>query len=287
MASTNPVAPWIRALRWFDDGVQRAFQIHEAVRDEIFLAFTPPVERPRVTGLAYSENPVRYVPGGTHFDGGLFDWERAAIPLLGLGATSRLLIAGAGGGRELTGFAPLVGEVVAFEPSAPLCETAAQVGRRLGNVAVHLGSYQDFLDAANGRGGPLAGALGPYDAAVLGRNSLGHLTDSADRLAVLKALRKTSPAARVLATVTMRRGAEDIGQSPRVRRILRRAFGTLGGQRVDDGLRYVRTRGFLHQFTYDEIAELATRAGYSVVSRETWPLALRQDRPTGYFVLAP
>jgi hypothetical protein len=91
----------------------------------------------------------------------------------------------------------------------------------------------------------------------------------------------------VLATVTMRRGAEDIGQSPRVRRILRRAFGTLGGRRVDDGLRYVRTRGFLHQFTYDEIAELAARAGYSIVSRETWPLALRQDRPTGYFVLAP
>ncbi len=268
-----------------DRQIVRAFRLHEAVRDEILFAFVPEERRGEVTRLAYDRLPANYGPGGRGFEGGLLPWEVASLELMNVRRGSRVLVGGVGGGRELSGLCEMGCRIVAFDPSPALTDAASRVGERLG-IPVYRASYEDFVEAEARRDGPLARLLGPHDAVVLGRGSFGHLTHDAQQLALLRALRRSSPEAPVLLSFETR-SADDQGESLTVRRALRAVFGRVGGQPVPAGLRYDTRRGFVYQFTEPELLDLSRRAGYRVAVFERSPYALRGGRPPAHAVLVP
>jgi hypothetical protein len=286
-AKDRAVARWVKTVRFVDRQVTRAYQLHAVLRDELLFAYTPPAHRTDVTALAYSGGPALYGPGSRHFESGLLEWERTALALMNVGPRSRVLIGGIGGGRELPEVARMASHVVAFEPSAALYEFARGAAEALPNVAVHHASYDDLVDAVAGRGGPLEGALGPYDAVILGRGSFGHVTDETAQLALLNALRESSPDAPVLLSVTLRRAPGDLGNSVGARRALRGVLGRLGGRPVRPGLRYEDRCGFLYRFTEAEIRELSQQTRYRVGELALSPYALRGGSAPAHAVLFP
>src|SRR4051794_9728091 len=96
------------AHRYFDKARSRA--VVRWASEDVLEAFN---------ALAY-ESDKAYVPGTRKFRHHLFAWETAAIGRFFPPAPARLLIGGAGGGREAFALAERGYEVVAFEPAAGL-----------------------------------------------------------------------------------------------------------------------------------------------------------------------
>jgi len=276
-------------LHFVDRQVTRAYRIHEVVRDELLLAFTTSSHRSRLTMLAYGAAPAVYGPGGRHFDPGLFDWEESALGFMKVGKESRVLVGGIGGGRELPALAQRAGVVVAFEPSGALLELARRVAEPFENVSLYQGTYEDFVTAVRERRGPLAALCGPYDAIILGRGSFAHVTDESEHRAVLGALRSSSPRAPILVSFAVRPASRyERSLSTRARRELRGVLTRLGGRNVGPGLRYEVRRGFIYDFSEEEMRALADGAGYRVHEFGFSPYALRGGgRPPAHALLVP
>src|SRR5450432_8359 len=117
---------WARALRGLDRVAWYAYQGHQIARDELLFAWLKPELRSKLTVLAY-DDMSSYLPGGTTFEEGLFGWERSLFAEACIPKTGRVLLAAAGGGRELKALLEAGYSVTAFEPNPRLFEGAQQV----------------------------------------------------------------------------------------------------------------------------------------------------------------
>ena len=122
-ASPEPSPPlWARALLALDRTAARGAALRQEMRDELLWAWTTPSDRDAVTLSTYASD-ARYVQGGQFFERGLFPWETDVLAFLRLPSGSRVLVGGAGGGRETWALAR-AGFVTAFEPCAQLADAA-------------------------------------------------------------------------------------------------------------------------------------------------------------------
>ncbi|MEZ4405705.1 MAG: class I SAM-dependent methyltransferase [Polyangiales bacterium] len=155
----------------------------------------PTQTREAITARVFAAEDT-YAPGGPTYEQGLFAWERAALAHASVPASGRVLLGGAGGGRELKALAAMGYEVVAFEPSDGLVDALTAVAREVGATALQ-GSYRDLARAKDGVGLAVLSEQ-RFDLVVLGWASFAHLTDDDDRRALFVALRALAPDAPVL-----------------------------------------------------------------------------------------
>jgi len=270
MNSDQPPA-WVRSLLALDRAVDIAARAEEMVRDELLEALVPAAQRDRVTRWIYSRQPT-YLPGGTRFETGLFDWEAAAIGSAPFPPRGRVLVGAAGAGREARALLQRGYSVVAFEPCAPFVEAARSV-RELGEASFTLASYQDLIAALDGAG-PLAEVVrgAPFDAVVLGWASLSHVLEESDRTALLRAVRRLAPDAPLLTSFLLAHPVNSQGPLERARARLRSALAFAGTQR-DPGLSFQSRSGFAHLFADGEIDRLAADTGYEVARFVAMPHA--------------
>lgn len=276
MSKTIPA--WARALLLADRAVHSSVRLAALVRTELLLAGLSEDEREAVNAAVFSAEDT-YSPGGPAFSQGLFGWERTALATAPFPSSGRLLLGGAGGGRELAGLCALGYEVVAFEPAPGLAEALGKVALDHPKASTYQGSYGDLVRAARGEGGPLAGAVGGgFDGVVLGWASLSHVTDADARVALLEALRAIAPHAPVLLSYL---GPDDDGRAngrvEALRAPLRRWLtGVLGRARAAEGAGFVPGAGFYRRCSAGEIEALAEGAGYEVAlhEREPYPHAI-------------
>ena len=214
------------------------------------------------------------MPGGHRFERGLFPWEKRALEAPLFPRKGHVLVGAAGAGRELVALLERGYSVTAFDPCAAFVEGASALCRDK-PAAFLLGSYGDLVDAAEGRGGPLASLLdaAPFDAVILGWGSLSHVLPAASRRALLHAVRRVAPRAPVLASFMVR---HDTAASPdskgRVRDALRRVFGALGAPGPSEvGDCFFPEGGFFSYLSPEEIPRVAFEAGYEVVFFEEGP----------------
>lgn len=291
---------WARALRGFDRVARSGFLVHQIVRDELLLAWLRPELREALTTATYSDL-LDYLPGGATFEAGLFGWEEALLELPSTPRSGRVLLAGAGGGRELKALLARGYDVTAFEPNPVLFEGACRVASGHRTARVLRGTYADLVRAAEGRGA-LAELRAqsierPFDWVWFGWGSFAHVTDRAEQIAVLGAARALAPQA-PLALSFLRRSAEDAGRPAVLRARVRTALRRAGGpSSMGPGLGYDFAVGFVYRFTEDELHELAALAGYridshdarvfphAVLSPDARAVASRSDAAAGSFDL--
>jgi hypothetical protein len=191
---------------------------------------------------------------------GLYDWERPWFAELLPPAPARILIGGAGGGREVLPLLEQGYRVTAFEP-APRAQRhcAERVGER---ALVLRGSYVELTEAVlHGRDTPLSALASRRFAAFLfGWGSLTHVLSRAAREELVEAAHRLSPQGPLLASF-FSRGPEP----PRVSRA-ERAGAKLGrwlvrGTQPPERLSFVPHIGFCHAFPRDEIEALGARVG--------------------------
>ncbi|MDO9021187.1 MAG: hypothetical protein Q8S73_18820 [Deltaproteobacteria bacterium] len=285
---STAIPPWARALLLADRVLHSSARFAALVRTELLLAGLSAEQREAVNAAVFSAEDT-YAPGGPTFEHGLFAWERAALATAPFPASGRVLLGGAGGGRELAGLSALGYEVTAFEPAPALAHALAAVASRHPGSRAVCASYADLARAARGGGGPLAAMLGaPFDAVVLGWASLSHLTDAAARTALLAALPAVAPGAPVLLSYL---GPDDDGRAngrvERLRSPLRRGLAlALGRAAAAPGEGFQPGAGFYQRFSAGEIEALAAAAGYEAAlhEREPYPhaiLAPRSERSGG------
>ena len=268
---------WVRGVLAVDRAFERVGNV-VGVRDEALLALVPPEERGALTAAMYAELPS-YLPGGSRFRTDLFGWEERVLASPEFPRAGRILLGGAGPGRELAALVERGFEVVAFDPCLPFTEAARSLVPR-DRAEVVCASYDDLVAAVAGRGGPLGPSVAraPFDAIVLGWGSLSHVMPAASRLELFRALRRLAPRAPVLASFLLVSDPAHLGPGKqRFRDGLRRAFATLGAPgRSEKNDHFLARAGFFSYLTPGEVARLAKDSGYevSILDESPYPHAL-------------
>jgi len=268
---------WSRLLFYASRALSSADVAQQVLRDELLFAYMHPNQRGALTSAAYALNGD-YIPGGAIFGAGLFPWEKALLENPRVPNSGRVLVAAAGGGREVAALLARGYDVYAFEPVEPFLESARRVVQGSGSRVVGA-SYADLVERAAGRdGGPLRDCTGPFDLCLLGWGSLSHLTEPGVVVQVLQGLRVLAPCAPVITSFMLRRGEAEAtnGGARKLRRVVRRVLQSVGGRATPPGLSFLNFAGFLYSFSQEELFELCRQAGYAVhyFSDRDYPHAL-------------
>lgn len=259
------------------------------IREEMVFAAVPERRRDRITQAIYAEQ-ASYAPGGHYFQRGLFDWELKLVRSARFPRQGRVLVGGAGGGREAAALHDLGYEVLALEPNERLVALgqAALEGRP--RLTLVRGSYADLIGATrrepdSGTGAHLAAALwrAPFDAVILGWTSFSYLAGDAEREALLRALLTLAPGAPVVLSFLSRQAEEPPSSATlRLRLRLRRWAPRMGARwSRRPGERFLPLGGFAFGLELAEVEQLARLAGYDVahLSRDPEPHALLVPAP--------
>jgi SAM-dependent methyltransferase len=244
-------------------GTRRLQSLVSAMVEEIAVALVPVERRTALTLAIYARRSV-WAPGGSTFEQGLRQWESEAIAQESFPKTGRVLIGGAGAGREARELIQRGYDVIAFDPCSALVH---QGNETLGPQGVEIveASYDDLSLAAQGRG-PLAAVLAraPFEAVVLGWASFSHVLSFQKRLELLQTLRALAPNAPILLSYLTWGPRPTSGP----RRLLRRFLSIVSRRSpspIED--RFLPLTGFYRATTGAELEKLATVAGYAIAWR--------------------
>jgi hypothetical protein len=263
--------PGLRALDALAAHAHRMARAAAGVRDETVIAWTAPADRADLTRTLFDGAPT-YAPGGAMFALGLLDWERELLapPFPERG---RVLIGGAGGGREAIALLARGYAVYAFDPAGALVRAGAPAVEASGGALVHA-SYADVVRAAEGRPSRLDAAFAePVDAVLLGWGSLSLLVSDDERRALFRALRVLAPRAPVaLSFDEIVEPESDASGVARLRGALRRVYRARGAPGyTGERMRYAPWAGIIRESSLTEVETVARDAGYHAAKHGSEP----------------
>jgi SAM-dependent methyltransferase len=266
---TGAVPRWASALLSAHRALELAHAQRVAATLEVLRMAVPAASRAPLTDAIFARQRT-YAPGGQRFAEALHDWEQSALEHPAWPRAGRVLVGGAGGGRELAALAARGYEVSAFEPSGLADDLARAAAAAPTPCDALRGDYADLVRALTRGDGPLRpfGAPARFDAVVLGWASLSHVLDPADRRALLGALRRAHPAAPVLLSVHRRHEGPSPPAAVRAVRRVARALGWPGAS-LPEPVAFTPFTGFIYRFTEAELGALAGEAGYAASVRMT------------------
>ena len=245
--------------------VDRCFHLFVRLREELVLGFIGDRVLQAYAALVYGR-AKSYDPGTRAFREDLFDQEREAIIQCFPQPPARLLLGGAGGGREAFCLADMGYSITAFEVSPPLVTAfRRQVETRQLPITVYQGSYQDLCQEGARPDGMLPDRtrLGTFDGVILGWGSFSHLQRE-ERLRLLRVAADLANGGPVLVSYLFRRAGKQRrtkgirGLFNRIGEKRRRAMGRSVNDRFYPGI------GFIHQFCQNEFDELVAEAGLTI-----------------------
>ena len=202
---------------------------------------------------------------------GMFPWEEKWFSSDLPAPPVKILLGGAGSGREIRHLAQLGYRIVAFDP----VPSFVQHGRRRlqsNQCDVFLvGSFEDLAAPADEAARTFQDnikARGPYDAVVCGWGSFTHVSTDTHRRSLLQQFNLVCPDGPVLLSFWMR------GEESQIRKGRAWELGWKLGRLLanrkdateppDPGDWFLGNAGFGHFFTLEEIEELASSTGYEL-----------------------
>jgi hypothetical protein len=227
----------------------RAYALFDRLRSELVSALASDAVLDRFNELAYARTRRRREAVDAHMH--LFPWEQSVVNEFFPRPPARVLVGGAGGGREAFMLAKMGFEVVAFEPSRPLAEAMAARASEGTNVDARRGSYQEMDRLLPPGESPL------FQAAILGFGSFSHLRNERTRIATLRLFGRLTEGP-ILVSFTP--GERAI--SPRLARF-RQLLPRRRGRDFDAA--FTVGIGFFHSVDQDEVRSLARRAQLEIV----------------------
>ncbi|MFN2399294.1 MAG: class I SAM-dependent methyltransferase [Gemmatimonadaceae bacterium] len=255
---------WVKVLLAIERRFSRTASAAAIIRDEILLACLDSSQKEELNAFLYSRQQT-YKPGGRIFEGGLFEWEKQAIEKSPFPASGRILLGGAGGGREIIALRDRGYEVVGFEPSEPLVMAAQAAITQKPGASLVRASYADLAKAVSGNGGPLASITTTrFDGVILGWGSFSHVLEDAARSELMDSISRLEPTAPVLLSFLPTDKVEGGTPGP-TRRRFRRALALLGAPSARrSGYGLLGWGAFYRGFTETELTSLAARHGYTI-----------------------
>jgi len=240
----------IRATMVVDTAARR----FDRVRSALVTRFASDSVLDAYNELTYDATSV-YDAGSPSFRRGLFNWEREMIALAFPKAPGRVLVGGAGGGREAFALAALGYAVVAFDPSAGLARSMAGEAQANERVESLIGRYEDLPRLVRARDGIDVDlrARAPFDAAMFGWTSYSHVRTSTARIAALRVFGELTNGPVVVSFFLAGQGPP---RQPGGARRIARALGFRS-----NGDSFTPYIGFYHHSTAAEIEDEVRQAG--------------------------
>ncbi len=242
---TSRVKLFDGANRWLNRLVRFASAMHEG----FWLGCLNADELNAVTAEHFDQS--QYYASTEHNLNGFFGWEKSALDRF-FRRGSRILVAGAGGGREVLALRKAGFDADGFECSAPLVRASEQIFERLGES-----KYVTLCEPDEVPQGPRI-----YEGLVVGWTVYTHIPTKARRVAFLQALsQRALPGSPLLVSFFARQsGSSDdvlVHRTARLCRFLLR--GRKEPLEVGDRISYAR---FVRCFTSDEVETELTAAGF-------------------------
>jgi hypothetical protein len=170
--------------------VDRAYRAFDRLRRVLVTAYASDGVLAAFNDWIYAATPV-YDANDAQFREHLFNWEKDAVARVFPPPPSRVLVGGAGGGREPFELARRGYEVTAFEPSAALAGSMATRADANGlPVTPLVGRYEELPvlhEVTTGRAIDLSQEA-RFGAALLGWASFSHIRERRMRVAALRAM---------------------------------------------------------------------------------------------------
>jgi len=231
----------------------------EKVLAGLTLAAMPPRKLSQLTARLYAAR-------GTYDARELFPWEADWLDADLPSPPARVLIGGAGSGREVVALLQSGYEVVAFDPASSYVAHAKKHIQGAGLRAYACGAYEDLL-CPDHRLTSLVAEHAPYDAILLGWGSFTHMPLPKERAALLQRLMKLCPSGPLLLSFWLRHERAPETQA-RAFRLGWRLGSFLAGRPHEEepiaGDRIMARCGYGHSFTIAEVAALAAGANYEL-----------------------
>lgn len=261
---------WARALVAIDRATQQGARVVHDACESAALHLLDDARRQALTTWCY-DRATTYRPGEPFFRRGLFAWESRALDDLALDAGSRVLLIGAGGGREIDALLARGYKVTATEPAPALLRSAAAHFKDPeGRVTLVRGGFDD-MDAWS------ATVTEPPRLVLAGWGAFAHVLPSSRRREVLRAVRGRWPEALVFVSYPV----ETAPARSRAFELVARVASPMQTDAitVEPGDHVWTHAGVVHGFVRGEVGDLAAAAGYRVV----WERA----EPYGHALLTP
>jgi hypothetical protein len=243
--------------------VDRAYRLFDRLRSEIVASLASDEVLDRFNDLAYG-GASSYQAQSTAFRSYLFPFEENVLAEFFPEPPARILLGGAGGGREAFALAQRGYEVAAFEPAQALVEQLANTIGAL-PIEVRRAAYEDLDELLPAE---------TFDAGIFGWGSFSHLRSEQARLDALREYARLTPGPVLVSFLDLR--SEPTQRVTRIRRLLPRRSGR------DPQDVFAMTIGLYHPVDEEEVNDLARRAGMRVLhlnfdTRETsWPHVVLQ-----------
>jgi hypothetical protein len=168
--------------------VDRAYRKFDRLRSAAVLSLGSDRFFDEYNALTYGAD-VSYRPDSPAFRRGLFEFEETAIGRYFPPPPARVLVGGAGGGREVFALIDKGYSVVAFEPASSLVRMMLAERPSSPNLRAFRGSYTTLPALVTVSGDARVVSLadeGPFAAAIVGWTSFSHLRSDDERSETLR-----------------------------------------------------------------------------------------------------
>ncbi len=205
----------------------------------------------------------------------LFAWERRWFESELPKPPARVLVGGAGQGRELSALQALGYQVAGYDPAPALVDRG-----RCRGLSLHVLDHEGFAAIVARRAEhPLVEQ--PYDAVLLGWGSLSHVLDSRRRHELFRALARVCPSGPLLMSFQPASAARP-GRGDRLGRIAGAPIGWLRGTKTPPAEERLWSHsGFFVGVGPEELERLASASGRRLHGYEPLPYAHATLRPLG------
>ena len=240
--------------------VDRGFRRFDQVRSFLITSLASDGTLEAYNDLTYGATRV-YDASAPQFRAKLFNWEADLVDQVFPKPPGRVLIGGAGGGREAFELIARGYEVTAFEPSEVLAQSMADRVKQSGSqVDVLLGRYEHMPHLRRcGTNEAVDLTRGPrFSAALLGWSSFSHLRNRQARINTLKRFADVTDGP-VVASFYLRANQPHRPQHPIGRLSTRLRLRS-------DGDAFTPHVGFFHLSSPDELATEVADAGLRLVA---------------------
>jgi SAM-dependent methyltransferase len=258
------LAPSAARLVYATTLIDRAYRKFDDLRSSLILSFGSDPFFEAYGALAYTA--PEYLAGTPQFRRDLFAWEERAFREFLPPPPARILVGGAGGGREAFVLARRGYEVVAFEPAPALAQSMrhAAIAGPLESLHSYCASYRDLPILPAWEGAPsLDLRTTRLDAIILGWTSFSHILDDEARVATL-ARCGTLTAGPILISFFPRNGRLENGVRGRgIRGMLQRRARRRGPSMFAPAV------GFARLLDQEDVRGFVLRAGLCVVHADS------------------
>lgn len=207
------------------------------------------------TALVYDQKKTVYTE--------LFDWEAKWFDYDLPDPPAKLLVGGAGKGREIKELLARGYEIVAFDPAVDCIDEAKNIFQDNNSVVFHTGSYEDLL---NKEGKELRKSIEdpqPYDGVLLGWGRFTHVFGEKMRIGILEYLRGVCPQGPILLSYWDGNIMLNKGRMWRLGNALGKPIRILQGIKTEYSARddISLFAGYAHVFNTEEIKKIVCQSG--------------------------